>query len=215
MKGKFTYFFDPLCGWCYGFSDSLSQFYENHKHEYEFEVIPGGMIRGAMVGPIESKREIIKGSYQRIEEMSGVTFGEMFLKRTDEGSTILDSDPPTKAFHAIKKLGNTSDVLVAKAIQKAIYFTGIDPNSAQAFATLATEFGINQSDFIEAFHSKDIEDEMHQYYYTAQQFQVQSFPYMIMETEGAYYLISQGFRTSEDLEDVLQKALDYHKEKKR
>jgi protein-disulfide isomerase-like protein with CxxC motif len=47
--------------------------------------------------------------------------------------------------------------------------------------------------------------------YTTQQFGVAGFPLAIVQLDGEYYQLARGFRSHEELEVILEKAVDYHK----
>jgi len=41
-KVKLIYYFDALCGWCFGFSPVISQLEKEFEDRLNFEVISGG-----------------------------------------------------------------------------------------------------------------------------------------------------------------------------
>ncbi|HET8830003.1 MAG TPA: DsbA family protein, partial [Pelobium sp.] len=77
-KLEIIYVYDALCGWCYGFSDVMTKLYHEYKNDFDFEVISGGMILGDREGPISGTAELIKTHLPRVEETTGVVFGQGF-----------------------------------------------------------------------------------------------------------------------------------------
>lgn len=58
---KLIYVYDALCGWCYGFSPIIKQFYKKHKNHFDsIQVVSGGMIRGERIGAIGEVAPYIK-----------------------------------------------------------------------------------------------------------------------------------------------------------
>ena len=80
MKDQILYLFDPLCGWCYGFSHTILSFYKSKKDEFDFVTIPGGMVTGGRVGPISQMEDYISKSYPKVEKMTGIKFGESYTE---------------------------------------------------------------------------------------------------------------------------------------
>src|SRR4051812_21753261 len=73
------YCYDAYCGWCYGFSPVISRIAEEYKDRLTFEVLSGGMIRHETpqhFGPIA---RYVQTAYTRVEELTGIKFGEDFL----------------------------------------------------------------------------------------------------------------------------------------
>ena len=54
-KTTVLYVFDPLCGWCYGFSPVMVKLNDNYKENVKFVVISGGMVVGDRIGPLGEK----------------------------------------------------------------------------------------------------------------------------------------------------------------
>jgi putative protein-disulfide isomerase len=57
---KMLYFYDALCGWCYGFSPVMQKTAEVYQDQFEFQVVSGGMISGSRIGPIGTVAPYIK-----------------------------------------------------------------------------------------------------------------------------------------------------------
>jgi putative protein-disulfide isomerase len=59
-RPEIIYVFDPLCGWCYGFSPVIKQAYDTYKDKADFKVITGGMIIGDQISPIGKMAEPVR-----------------------------------------------------------------------------------------------------------------------------------------------------------
>lgn len=204
------YFFDPICGWCYGFSDHFYSFYNEQKANYDFRVVTGGMVRGDNVRPIGERAEYLKEAYPKVSELSGATFGEPFLQRLDEGSTVFGSDIPSLVFHAITARHPEREVEAARAVQRAIYLDGIDPLNLNEYITMSTQFDFNGEEIVELANSKDVKAKYESDLYSTQQFGIQGFPFVVVQLDGEYYQVARGFRSSVDLNEILGKAIEYH-----
>ncbi|SFB25978.1 hypothetical protein [Clostridium frigidicarnis] len=95
MKNKIYYIMDPMCGWCYGFSDVITKINDRYKEDFEFTILPGGMWRDENVKKMNSElASYIKSHNKQIESLTNKHFGEGFEKNILENEeAILDSMP--------------------------------------------------------------------------------------------------------------------------
>jgi len=205
------YFFDPLCGWCYGFSAVMKKVEQLYSEDFSIEVYSGGMIRGERIGMLSDIAAYIKESLGQVEEMSGVRFGDAFKQKLNgEGDVFLSSDPPSRALAVMKKQFPAKALKYAEGLQSLVYEQGRSSDDREGFADLAKEFGMERSAFIQEWESEDSLKWAEEDYYTAHSFGVQGYPALIAEAGGQYYLIAKGFRDFESLQSVLEELKAKH-----
>ncbi|WP_291721692.1 DsbA family protein [Bernardetia sp.] len=209
---KIIYIYDALCGWCYGFAPTMRTFFDKHKSEFEsIEVVSGGMITGNRIGAIGEVAPYIKTAYKDVENRTGVTFGEKFLKDIlEEGSSIFTSIPPSIALSVFKKEVEKNTALAgeknektlhfAEDLQSLIYFDGIEPKDYSKYGELAEKYGLDKSDFVKKMNSPEYEKLAQQDFQLSQDFGVNGFPTVIIQKEEEYYLFARGFVDLETLE---------------
>lgn len=207
------YFFDPVCSWCFGFSAHMSEFYARHRNELRFEVYTGGMVQDASSEAGRQKAPYIREVLQRIQDLTGATFGRKYLQRLEQGTSIYSSEVPSKMFHALSAHMPGRKPEIASAIQELIYLDGIDPFDESAYVPLAEKFGLPVSSVKTAIGSGEIERRYEEDRYTTRQFGVQSFPFTLVELDGEYYLLAKGFAPIDILDKTLQAAVAYHARK--
>lgn len=201
------YFTDPLCGWCYGFSSSMKQFYEAHKHELDLEIVCGGMVKGEHEKPIGDMAPYLKKAYKRVEETTGVQFGEAFLQTLDDGTTFYSSVPSSIAMVVFRSYQTGFDLEYLADLQKAIYYDGIDPADQSHFAKLAAEYGLDQRAF-EAKMQEDLyKQETYSDFSVTQQFKVGGYPTLILHARDEYFLLTKGYSKTDQLEKTYQSIL--------
>lgn len=205
-KGTIFYFYDALCGWCYGFSPVMMEVYEKYKDEYDFQVISGGMVTGDRVGPIGQVAPYIKDGYKQVEERSGVKFSEAFLKDIlEEGTTEFTSIPTAVALSVFKRYKPTEQVAFAARLQKAIYHDAIQPMDTAAYGKLAEEFGINGDEFIAHMQDKKIVEQSFEEFNACKEIGVNGFPTVAVDKgEGKLYAIARGYVPFEMVEENLK-----------
>lgn len=124
---RLLYVFDPLCGWCYGFSPVVRQLHEATKRRARWEILAGGMVLGDRVGPIGRLSAFLKQALPRVEGTTGIRFGEAFTTNVlDEGSLVLSSFEPSRALQAVKTLASDRSLAFARGLQNALYDEGRD-----------------------------------------------------------------------------------------
>ena len=127
MKPAIIYCYDAWCGWCYGFSPVIKQIAEEYKNELDIEVLSGGMMVDEGVMPIEKIAPYIQTGYKRVEELSGIKFGEDFLwhiNNPDLSDWYPNSEKPAIALCIFKEYYPERQVAFASDLQYALHFEG-------------------------------------------------------------------------------------------
>jgi putative protein-disulfide isomerase len=204
-KSKIIYIYDALCGWCYGFSPVMLRFFEEHNDLYEFEVLSGGMVRGARSGAIGVVAPYIKQAYKDVENRTGVKFGQDFLNVLEEGSMVFSSDKPARAMTAFKKWQPEKAILFAHDIQHAIYFDGKAPNSDGTYEQLLDNYELDASSFLQEMNSAHNEQQTLKEFEQVAQFGVSGFPTVLLLHAGKYHLLAHGYADYAQLQGQVEK----------
>ncbi len=203
------YAFDPLCGWCYGFTGVIDSFYNLHKDQFNFEVLSGGMVRGEQAGPIGEVAAYISQAYKAVEDRTGVRFGEAFLEGTlPEGKAMFSSVPPSQALQVIKAQKPAEALAFAEALQKAIYYDGMHPDDQQGLAKLAQSFGLDAQNFLLALNSPEIAQKTVEEFERVSQLGVTGFPTLLLLKEGQYQRLAEGYLPLEELEKRIASSVE-------
>ena len=175
------YFFDPMCGWCYGAS-ALIEVLANHS---EFDIIyhPGGMIPKRAID--SSFRQHILQADSQIAAMTNVHFGEAYKARVSgAGDYVVDSYSTTRAFFVGQEMGIEAHKMLA-ALQVAHYQDGKHLDEWDTLAELAVSMGLDEAIWNEKMAVS--EPEMTQAIKTSHQLmtqmQVSGFPTLIIEKD--------------------------------
>lgn len=206
---EILYFYDALCGWCYGFSPVINALNDKYGEEIKFRVFAGGMMMGDRSGSINDVAPYIKGgAYKNVEERSGVKFGEKFINEILEpGTAILSSLEPAIALAVFKSFETNKDIHYASALQKAIYFDGVLSTDLKAFVPYAVELGIDEQEFRIRLNDPVYHDRAFDDIRATQKFGIQGFPSTVLLHEDKYYLLGHGFSELETIESRMQQIL--------
>lgn len=205
QKNTILYVFDPLCGWCYGFSATMVDLFNKRKDEFDFEVISGGMVTGSRIAPYSSMHGYISGAYKRVEDMTGAKFGEPYLNELlKSDDKLMNSEPPSRALVTFRSFKPDEVVPFAHALQKKQYVEGKDLNNTSVYEELASEFGVDVSEFMKRYESDEMKHQTVQDFQWSQSAGVKGFPTVVLKNEQGYYLVSNGYRPLDEVEKVIE-----------
>lgn len=207
MQYQILYLFDPLCGWCYGFSKVIAAFAEKYQSQFEFVAIPGGMVTGERVAPFSTKHAYISGAYKRVEQMSGCTFGTAYLNDLLTSDTIvMDSEPPSRALITFRTFDSSRSIAFAAAMQHEHYHNGKDYNDESWYSSLAAKFDLDPILFASRMQESKMKQHVQEEFAWVRESGVQGYPTVVLRNRQKYYQLANGFTTLSELDASLVKA---------
>jgi len=206
---KLTYYYDALCGWCYGFSPVISKIEEAYADRLTIEVVSGGLFLDDMAGYVNVVAPHIKnGAYRSVEDRTGVKFGKEFLDDVfNEGKLILNSLYPTIALCIVKKEQPEDQIKFAKILLDAVYSDGMNSVDIDGLATLAEGIGFDKMEFISKMESQEYKNAAEKEFLLFKQSSYSGMPAVVLEKNGKEYLISSGYMHYEDFKKNLDLIL--------
>jgi len=205
---KLIYVFDPLCGWCFGFSPVIEEFAMSHP-EIDIQVVSGGMVVGDGVGPIGEVAPYIAQAYKDVEKATGVKFGKKFLDGTlKDGKAIFTSVPPSKAMAVVNRRKPEKAVEFSGMLHRSIYQDGWQPTDLDLYKELADSVDINSDEFLEEMESPKNIARMQEDFELSSQLGVTGFPCVFMKGSKGIILISEGYINRDTLEAGYKTALE-------
>lgn len=207
----FYYCYDAHCGWCFGFSKVITQFAEQHKTDFSFEVLSGGMIPKESARPVKAIAAYINDAYKRVEELSGARFGEEYLwhiQNADESDWVPESLTPAIALSIFKEYVPAKQVQVAADFQKALFEEGRDLSDGEAYRHLLEKYNIPIGEFYKKFTDEIYKDKAVHEFSLCSQLQAAAFPKLLLQvSDTKFYLISEGYTPLETLNIRLEHIL--------
>jgi len=206
---KVTYFYDALCGWCFGIYPAISKLYQKYQHKVEFEVISGGLFLDKRAGKVNDVApHIKKGAYKLVEERTGVKFGKPFLDDLlGEGENTLNSLQPAIALCIVKESFPEQAMEFSKSLTRAVYEDGINPIDISAYKKYAIEIGFEENMFLEKMYDKRYESMAHQDFQTYLNSGLRGFPTLIVESEKGTTILAQGQSDFSEMDQKLSKYI--------
>jgi putative protein-disulfide isomerase len=130
MSKTLHYVFDPLCGWCYGASATVSAV--SRQPGIQLRLLPSGLFSGKGARSMdEGFASYAWANDQRIERLTGQAFSERYRSGVlADHQQVFDSGPAT---------------LALTAVQRARYVDGLDITRVDTLATVLGGLGLQEA----------------------------------------------------------------------
>lgn len=197
MQQTIYYCYDAYCGWCYGFSNIIKKIAAAYKSEFSFEVLSGGMIPVENPRPIAATADYINAAYHRVEELTGVKFGEDYLwhiRNPSESDWFPHSEKAAIALCIIKEIYPDQQVQFAADLQYALHYEGRDLTDNEAYRLLLEKYKIDADEFYKKISTAEYKEKANYEFTLCKQLQVTGFPALLLQTdETKFYLLARGY----------------------
>ena len=211
MQPTVYYCYDAYCGWCYGFSPVITRIAEEYKDSVAFDVLSGGMILTEQPRHFGPMARYIQTAYKRVEELTGVKFGDDFLWHVfhpEETDWYPDSTKPAIALCVFKDYYPDKAVSAAADLQYALNYEGRDLTDDEAYRQLLHKYNIPEADFYAKLKSEAYKEKAHDEFALVKQLQVNGFPAVLLQLADAkFYLLAHGYTDYDTLKERMDKAL--------
>jgi putative protein-disulfide isomerase len=181
---KIHYFYDPMCGWCYGATALIEAIHDAEGFELVYH--PGGMISRQAIA--QSFRQHIIRSDEIIEAKTGELFGVAYKARVASNvELVFDSYLATRAILVAEEMGLDAFMML-KAIQSAHYQQGRQLELMDTLKELAVEYGFDEkvwAEKMQQFESK-VDSVIQDSQNLMRQLQVNGFPTLLAEVNGEW-----------------------------
>ena len=211
MVPPIYYCYDAYCGWCYGFSTVIKQIAEEYKDKFSFEVLSGGMMPSDHPRPIAATADYINEAYHRVEELTGVKFGEDYLwhiRNPTESDWFPHSEKAAIALSIFKELYPEQQISFAADLQYSLHYEGRDLTDDEAYRHLLEKYSINAGEFYKKLHSEEYKEKALYEFSLCKQLQVTGFPAVLMQVaDTKFYLVARGYTTYENVKARIENIL--------
>lgn len=206
-KPEFIYVYDPLCGWCYGFSPVMQKLKDYYKDKMNFTIYSGGLVVGERVSSIKEGFGFIKAGTKTVTKTTGVEFGKPFMDLVEEGSYIYNSEPACVALTVFKTINPERAFEFAHDMQLALFKAGKSLNDTATFLNLVKNFDVNPDDFLQKFRQEEYKKATYEEFETANALGADGFPTVIIKKGNDYKVLSNGYKDYDELRREIDKTL--------
>lgn len=207
-KPELIYVYDPLCGWCYGFSPVMQKLKEKYKDNFNFTIYSGGLAIGESAKSIKEGFSFIKDASEEVTEASGAEFGKPFMELVDEGSYIYNSEPPCVALTVFKSIKPERAFAFAHDMQLSFFKEGKSLNDTATYLALVKKFDVSPDEFLKKFRQEDFKKQTYKEFELGQQLGAEGFPTIIIKKGQETKVITNGYQDFETVSKLIEKEID-------
>lgn len=205
-KDTILYVYDPMCGWCYGFDPVMEQVGNEWGDRFQFHVVSGGMITGERQGVIAPHlAEYILNTVPRLEKMTGMRFGDVFLSALRNGTYYASSVRPSRAMAVFRGMQPDSAITFAHAMQKELFLNGRSLEVDATYSALCEAMGLNAEAFMKALNDTSSLAAAEEDFALSARLGVSGFPAVIGVRDGKATVLTNGYTGHEQLTAALRK----------
>lgn len=208
-KPKLIYFYDALCGWCYGFSAVIQEIGTIYKDKLDIELISGGLFLGTRTGFINDVAPYIKaGAYKSVEQTTGVKFGAAFLSKLfGDGKIVLNSILPSMALCIVKEKYPDRQLEFGELLLNAFYHDGLSADDVDGLAQYAVSIGFDNNEFLEKIKQPKYKDMAEKEFQVFKQSYCNGMPSLVLEIDKNQHILSSGYANVHQLRNRLDELL--------
>ena len=211
MKPVLIYCYDAYCGWCYGFSKVITRIEEEYRNQFDFEVLSGGMIMPETPQHFGAMATYIQGAYKRVEDLTGIKFGEDFLWHVfnpDKTDWYPSSEMPAIALCIFKEYHPDKAVEMASDLQYALNYEGRDLTDKEAYRHLLPKYNIPEEEFYTKLKGEEYKEKAYYEFALVKQLQVSGYPTVLVQvSDSKLFLLAQGYTDYDSLRGRIKKVL--------
>jgi putative protein-disulfide isomerase len=195
------YVADPICSWCWGFAPVIDAIKQAYADRLKVALLLGGLRPGTTEPMTAALRAEILHHWHEVQRRTGQPF--TFEDAMPEGF-VYDTEPPSRAVVAVAEIKPEETFAYFKTLQAAFYVQRQDVTRPETLAALAEAHHIAAQEFLERFHSSDVQAKTRMHFQQTQQAGVRGFPTLLRHDASGPILLSHGYRALEELQPEIE-----------
>ncbi len=204
QKPKLIYVGDPMCSWCYGIAEELSQIVDHYENNLDLEIIMGGLRAGGGEEWNQQFKDFLKHHWEDVGIKSGQPF-KFELLGWDEFD--YDTEPACRAVVTVLSLDASKALPFFKEVQKGFYLENRDPKAVSFYKPICDALDLDYTSFASGFDSQEMKLATQSHFEKSQQIGVRSFPTLLLEYKGKFHLVASGYSTFAQMKDRVDQII--------
>lgn len=204
METKLIYVGDPMCSWCYGIAEELEKTITHFEGKLETELVLGGL-RPYNTETMSDLKSFLTHHWEEVHAKSGQKFNYSIL---DDTKMTYDTEPPSRAVLAVRKMDASKEIAFFKMVQKAFYVDNINVHLDESYFPLVEKLGLDAEKFAALFNASELKEEIKLDFKRAGDLGVNSFPTIVLQKDNKLNIIARGFATCETMIANIERILD-------
>jgi putative protein-disulfide isomerase len=196
------YVHDPMCSWCWGFSQVWQQTLAALPADIKVTRLLGGLAEDTEAAMPEQMQQKLAETWRRIaKQIPGVEFNFDFWRLC---SPRRSTYPACRAVIAARQQGSEYDVAMTQAIQRAYYLQARNPSDTSTLIALAQELGLDVEAFSQALHDARTHELLLWEIARARAMGADCFPSLVLEHRGGRWHIPLDYNQSQPMLELLE-----------
>ena len=151
---KLLYVVDPMCSWCWGFTEVRAQVSEEFP-ELEWQLVMGGLAPDSDEPMDEATKSYVQEAWRAVAARTGAEFNHAFWT---ECAPRRSTYPSCRAVIVAGESGKSEEMLAA--IQRAYYQEARNPSDTETLTALAADIGLDPAAFEAALDSPETQTQL-------------------------------------------------------
>ncbi|MGZ0018678.1 DsbA family protein [Nitrosomonas sp. wSCUT-2] len=199
------YIHDPMCSWCYAFSEAWLLFQNNLSSEVDIVHLLGGLAPDTTAPMPLTVQQNIQQAWQRIEQtIPGIRFNWEFWTRNQP---IRSTYPACRAVIAATRQNQETGLRMIRAIQDGYYQKAKNPALLEVLVECAEAIGLDTNTFKVDLESIDVENELQRQIQLSRSMDVYSYPSLRLVHRETIYPIAIDYRNYRSMLDEINNYL--------
>jgi putative protein-disulfide isomerase len=194
-SGRLIYVGDPMCSSCFAFASEIKEVKKEFEGILDFQIVLGGL-RPFGKEPITTMRDYLTPHFDNLARMTGLPINSEILS---DSSFILDTEPPSRAVVVVRKLAPKVELEFYDQVQRVFYLDNSNTNDVETYLGFVEDFGIEKDVFKNRFESNEVKELVKSDFQIAREMGVNSFPTLLLKSNGQISVISKGYSKSAPL----------------
>lgn len=198
---EIIYVGDPMCSWCYGFTEVIRGLREQAGGRAKLSLVMGGLRPDGTHVVTEEYRDFLKEHWSEIGARTGQPFSFGILDAT---GWIYDTEKACRAVATMRLLQPESQWDYFAQAQQGFYRDNHNPNEPASFARIAERFGVDSRAFLDAYLGDAAREATQRDFDWARSVGVNGFPTVVLRDGQGLAALTVGYRPLEQLAPALE-----------
>ncbi len=203
-KAKLIYVGDPMCSWCYGISENMSEIKNSYKSKLDFEIVMGGL-RPYNTQTMSELKDFLIHHWEDVNRASGLPFSYGILDKDD---ITYDTEPPCRAVMLVRNKYPEKAFSFFKEVQKAFYVENKNLHLLNSYEEICVNLDIPYEFLKSSFDQTQSKNLIKKDFERSAELGVNSFPTLLLEKDGKLHVLAKGFATVSEIQEKVTRILD-------
>jgi len=197
MVRRLTYVYDPMCSWCWAFKDVWQEILAQLPADIEVRYLLGGLAADSDQPMPLAMQQSIKGYWQQIQQqLPDTKFNYDFWDICEPRRSTY---PACRAVIAARVQNPQAEPAMLLAVQRAYYLQAKNPSNDDVLIECAKSIGLDEVAFAASLGQAETQQALLTELAYVRELGVNSFPSLVLEQEGARYLLDYDYKNPDVL----------------